>query len=317
MRTVEECYEYVIARRNELALQRCKRRAVMLKTVAPVCGIAVIAGIAAISKNEEIPSGKYIYSSESSVTGSESSNNAISSAQDPITNSSVGTPKYDNTLNIGEIEIAEGGLSYLYYIPSLFEMNRDEVLEHFGLSTDFELSGVVPELYETMPKNGVLNFDGKHGLHRMCCVYENGDCVWEEVLPMWDNDEFRFENANGSQSAEVIFQRKYSNEVIPWLRSKISIALEDGSFSTKPFYELSPSNVAGVEMRIAKRSIGGYYSEFSTDSLCVGLITEGLSEEKTIAILEYLAEYVGTANSLKNNDINVEECKVSFPAFLF
>lgn len=44
MRTVEECYEYVIARRNELAAQRRKRRAVVLKIAVPVCGLLVIVG---------------------------------------------------------------------------------------------------------------------------------------------------------------------------------------------------------------------------------------------------------------------------------
>lgn len=317
MRTVEECHEYVMIRLNELAVQRRKRRAIALKVATPVCGIAVIAGFAAISKSEENRSGRYIYSSESCITDSGNDDNIISSRNNSITNSMVGEADYDNALNIGEIEIAEDDLRYLYNIPPLFEMDRDEVLEHFGLSGEFELSGVVPGLYEVPPKNGLLNIDGKHGLHRECYFFENGDYVWEEVTPDWDNDQFDFESADGSQTATVIFQRKYSNiEVVPDLRSWITTVTEDG-FSTEPFYALPPSIIAGVEMRAAKRNIGGYYAEFSTDSLCVGLITTGISEEKTVAILEYLAEYVGAAGLSENNDIHAEEYSVSVPELLY
>lgn len=70
----------------------------------------------------------------------------------------------------------------------VFELSRNEVLEHFGLNIDFELSGIVPGLYEVPPKNGLLNIDGKHGLHRGCHCFENSDLVWEEVTPMWDHD---------------------------------------------------------------------------------------------------------------------------------
>lgn len=179
----------------------------------------------------------------------------------------------------------------------VFELSRNEVLEHFGLSVELEISGVVPELHEVPPKNGLLNIDGKHGFIRGCHYYENGDIVWEEISPYWENDQFDFESANGSQTATVFFQRKYSDETfVDQLRNKIYIPVDDGSFSSEPFHELPPSIIAGVEMRIAKRSIGGYYAEFSTDDLCVGLDTNGISEEKTVAILEYLAEYVGVAN---------------------
>lgn len=274
------------------------------------------------SESSGISSAQSNESSSVSSSGTDESS-IISSAQAPIINSTVDTPKYNNTLNIGEIEIAKDGAVYDINIPPLFEMSRDEVLEHFGLNTDFDLSGAVPELYETMPKNRMLNTDGKHGLCRMCTYYENGDCVWGDVRPWWDNDEFCFESADGSHSATVIFQRKYINykyvngaymdfDVVSDRRSGIYTFI-DGSFSTEPFYALSPSIIAGVEMRIAKRSIGGYYAEFGTDSLCVGLIAEGLSEEKTIAILEYLAEYVGAANASESNDIRVETYDVSDP----
>lgn len=51
MRTVEECYEYVIARRNERAAQRRKRREIVLKAAVPVCGIAVITGVGLVVRN--------------------------------------------------------------------------------------------------------------------------------------------------------------------------------------------------------------------------------------------------------------------------
>ena len=317
MRTVEECYTYVIARRNELVAKKRKRCLTALKVATPVCGIAVIVGFAVILKNEENRIGKCVYSSESCITSAD--NNSVVSSGNNLIDSSMNTEAgYNNVLNIGEIEIAESSLSYLYDIPPLFEMERDEVLKHFGLCEEFELSSVVPELYEVIPKNRVLNVDGKHGLHRVCSIFENGDCVWEDVAPIWDNDEFDFENTNGTQSAKVIFQNKYNSiEVIPDFRNEIATVMDDGSFSTAPFYALPPSIIAGVEMRVAKRNIGGYYAEFKTDSLCVGLITNGISDGKTVAILEYLAEYVGTANLSANNDICTEEYNVFSPALLF
>ena len=227
-------------------------------------------------------------------------------------------PKYENTLNIGEIKIAEGvSTSQFYCVPPLFEMSRGEILEHFGLSEEFELSGIVPELREVMLKDEALLYGAEHGLHRGCTALENGDLVWEEVTPMWDNDEFWFKSADGSQSARVIFQRKYSaDQVIPGFCSGIYTALNEHEYSTEPFYALPPSIIAGVEMRIAKRSTGGYYAEFGTGSLCVGLDTRGISEEKTVAILEYLAEYVGAASSSEDN-IHIDGYNDACPLLLF
>lgn len=219
-------------------------------------------------------------------------------SQNSLTELSVETPKYNNKLNIGEIEIAKLIEFRGYNICPLYEMSRDEVLEHFNLSTNFMLSNIVPGLNETAPKNAMLN-NGRHGLHRNYTYSEdeNGNVVsetWDEVLPVWDNDEFTFENADGSQWAKVIFQRKYENiKRIPEFRSIISTEIGEDQYSTEPFYSLPPSTIAGIEMQIAKRSTGGYYAEFGTDSLCVGLITTGISEEETVGILEYLAEYVG------------------------
>ncbi len=311
MRTTEECYEYVLARCGELTAQRRRKRKIALSAAVPVCGVIIAGsmGLRGAKPEVNITSG-YDPAVSSEIRAELSSQNSIDK---PVEN----PPKYDNKLNIGEVEVADFVPDYGICVPCLFEMSRDEILEHFGLSTDFGLSSVVPNLYETAPKNG-LNPDSKHGLHRVCYTDKNGNEVWGEVYHIWDNDEFRFENADGSQLARVIFQRKYDDqEVIPEIRSNIYTALEDGSFSTIPFYELPTSNIAGVEMRIAKRSIGGYYAEFSTDELCVGLLTLGISEENTVAILEYLAEYVGAAKSAENNDIQIEGYSVSYPLVMF
>lgn len=245
------------------------------------------------------------------ISSIQGANNGVFHPQNSIADSSVGVPKYNNTLNIGEIEIAKFIEFRGYNICPLFEMSRDEVLEHFGLSTDFKLSNAVPNLHETTPKNGMLN-NGKHGLHRDYRYREdeNGKVVsetWGEVAPIWDNDEFAFENADCSQWAKVIFQRRYDNiTFVPEFRSLISTEIGEDQYSTEPFYKLAPSIIAGVEMQIAKRNIGGYYAEFSTDSLCVGLVTNGISEEETVAILEYLAEYVGVARQAANSSVSID-----------
>lgn len=70
-------------------------------------------------------------------------------------------------------------------------------------------------------------------------------------------------------------------------------------------------------MRIAKRSIGGYYAEFNTGSLAVGLIAEGLSEDETVSILEYLAEYVGFAKSTAENSVSAGSIEIASPDIIF
>lgn len=199
-------------------------------------------------------------------------------------------------------------------------MMRDEVLEHFGLSTELDLSGVVEELRETAPRNGILNIGGKHGFHRRYVIEENGYGHWEELDRMFEHDEFVFESADGTKSATVIFDH---DERVNWLRSSILFYVEDGGYySTEPFYALPKSEIAGVEMRIAKRNIGGYYAEFTAkttavEPLAVGLDTRGLSEEETISILEYLAEYVGSANPNAENSVSVDEINDSYPEVIF
>ncbi|MDE6732761.1 MAG: hypothetical protein K2J77_07800, partial [Oscillospiraceae bacterium] len=234
-------------------------------------------------------------------------------------------PKYDNKLNIGEVEIAEEATYMLYCIPGQFEMTRDEVLEHFGLSTELDLSGVVDGLRETAPRNGVLNIDGKHGFCRFYVTEENGYEHWEELQQRFEHDEFVFESADGTKTATVIFDH---DERVDWLRSNILSYVEDeghysgGYYSTEPFYALPASEIAGVEMRIAKRSTVGYYAEFVTktaavEPLAVGLDTRGLSEEETVSILEYLAEYVGAASPNSENSVSAEELEVSYPELLY
>ncbi|MCM1165747.1 MAG: hypothetical protein NC299_13080 [Lachnospiraceae bacterium] len=226
--------------------------------------------------------------------GSRSAVESVSSEQ----NTAAAVPKYNNTLNIGELEIADltGVVFYGQYLPVTFEMSRDDVLEYFGLSADLDLSGIAPELHETAPM-GIIN-QGKHGIPSYQYMDADGNECWEPVRHHQDSDEFWFESADGSQSAKVIFQRRYGDTKHVYedrICSDIITLLEDGSYSTETFYGLPTSTVAGVEMRIAKKSTGGYYAEFGTDRLYVGLITRGLSEEKTVAALEYLAEYVGAA----------------------
>lgn len=315
MRTIEECYEYVLKRCNDLAAQRRRKREIALKAAAPVCGIAVIAGAAAVIRSGNTNMGKHVVSDDNSVISSDLNNSAIFSV--PVTVNS--TPKHENKLNIGEVEIAEDGAYYLPMIPPLYEMTRDEVLEHFGLSTELDLSGVVEGLRETAPRNGILNIDGRHGFHRRYVIEENGYEHWEELDQMFEHDEFVFESADGTKSATVIFDRE---ERVNWLRIGIMCSVGDGRYSTEPFYALPASEIAGVEMRIAKRSIGGYYAEFNTktaavEPLAVGLSTKGLSEEETVSILEYLAEYVGSANPNAENSVSVDEIEMSYPELFF
>ena len=310
MRTNEECYEYVLARCNELEAKKRKRRNIMLKAAAPVCGIAVIAGtvtavrIGKTNTKPQTTSDVDVVSGESVpdwVDDRSSANSAVESAPQHV----------QNTLNIGEVEIEDVVPFYgLNAIPGLYEMTRSEVLEHFGLSDDFGLSDIVDGLRETAPRNTLLNTEGKHGFCRFYTVDENGNGTWEELLPHFENDEFVFESADGSKTAVVIFDRE---ERVNWLRSGIIVHEGDGLYSTEPFYSLPTSTVAGVEMRIAKRNIGGYYAEFNTGTLSVGLIAEGLSESDTVAILEYLAEYTGAADDTPEGNVSVSDIDVSYP----
>lgn len=310
MRTVEECYEYVLKRCDELAAQRRRKREIALKAAVPVCGIAVVAGTAAALRVGKAGTNEHISAVENSVISAE--NSAFSEPETP--NSVVeSTPKYEDKLNIGEVEIAAVG-GNLYMIPPLYEMTRDEVLEHFGLSTEFDLSGAVDGLRETAPRNGIFNGDGRHGFCRGCVIEENGYEHWEELDQMFEHDEFVFENADGTKTATVIFDR---DERVDWLRSGIMCPVGDGRYSTEPFYALPTSEIAGVEMRIAKRSIGGYYAEFNTGSLAVGLIAEGLSEDETVSILEYLAEYVGFAKSTAENSISAGSVEIDLPSVIY
>lgn len=310
MRTVKECYEYVLKRCDELAAQRRRKREIALKAAVPVCGIAVVAGTAAALRVGKAGTNEHISAVENSVISAE--NSAFSELETP--NSVVeSTPKYEDKLNIGEVKIAAVG-GNLYMIPPLYEMTRDEVLEHFGLSTEFALSGVVDGLRETAPRNGVLNGGGRHGFCRGYVIEENGYEHWEELDQMFEHDEFVFENADGTKTATVIFDR---DERVDWLRSGIICPVGDGRYSTEPFYALPTSEIAGVEMRIAKRSIGGYYAEFNTGSLAVGLIAEGLSEDETVSILEYLAEYVGSAKTTAENSISAGSVEIDLPSVIY
>lgn len=314
MRTVEECYEYVLKRCDELAAQRRRKRSIALKAAAPVCGIAVVAGAAAVLRGGNARTNKNISAAENSVISVEPENSAFS-ARETVNSTVESAPKYENKLDIGEVEIAPEGISAMFYcIPPLYEMTRDEVLEHFGLSTEFALSGVVDGLRETAPRNGILNGDGRHGFCRGYVIEENGYEHWEELLQRFEHDEFVFENADGTKTATVIFDR---DERVDWLRSGIMCPVGDGRYSNEPFYSLPASEIAGVEMRIAKRSIGGCYAEFNTGELAVGLIAVGLSEDETVSILEYLAEYVGAAKSTAENSVSAGSVEIASPDIIF
>lgn len=310
MRTVKECYEYVLKRCDELAAQRRRKREIALKAAVPVCGIAVVAGTAAALRVGKAGTNEHISAAENSVISVE---NSAFSEREMVNSIVESAPKYENKLDIGEVEIAAVGAN-LYEIPPLYEMTRDEVLEHFGLSTEFDLSGAVDGLRETAPRNGILNGGGWHGFCRGYVIEENGYEHWEELNQMFEHDEFVFENANGTKTATVIFDR---DERVDWLRSGIMCPVGDGRYSTEPFYALPTSEIAGVEMRIAKRSIGGYYAEFNTGSLAVGLIAEGLSESETVSILEYLAEYIGSAKSTAENSVSAGSVEIASPDIIF
>lgn len=310
MRTVKECYEYVLKRCDELAAQRRRKREIALKAAVPVCGIAVVAGTAAALRVGKAGTNEHISAAENSVISVE---NSAFSEREMVNSIVESAPKYENKLDIGEVEIAAVGAN-LYEIPPLYEMTRDEVLEHFGLSTEFDLSGAVDGLRETAPRNGILNGGGRHGFCRGYVIEENGYEHWEELNQMFEHDEFVFENANGTKTATVIFDR---DERVDWLRSGIMCPVGDGRYSTEPFYALPTSEIAGVEMRIAKRSIGGYYAEFNTGSLAVGLIAEGLSEDETVSILEYLAEYVGSAKTTAENSVSAGSVEIASPDIIF
>lgn len=298
MRTTEECYEYVLARCGELAAQRKRKRKIAFSAAVPVCGVILAGsiGLRGAKPDVNITSGDTpAVSSEIEYSGS---------IDKPVEN----PPKYDNKLNIGEVEIAENAPTNLFFIPLQREMPRDEVLEHFGLSPELDLSGVVDDLHETEPRKSVLNPRGKHGF---CLGYsedENGVGSWGSMEELhntkFDNEEFVFESADGTRNATVFFSHEYR---IHWLRSGLMCSVGDGTFSNEIFYSMPPSTVAGVEMRIATRNIGGYYAEFNTGELSVGLSAKGLSEEEIISILEYLAEYTGASKTAVPNDVSIGE----------
>ena len=308
MRTNEEFFDHVMKRVGELEAQQRKRRGIVLKAAAPVCGIAVVAGTAAALRNGIANTKPQLTSDVAVVSGEvvsdwiddrNSANSVVESA-----------PKYENALNIGEVNIAVDMGFSMFAVPATFyEMTRDEVLEHFGLSTELDLSDVVDGLQEIAPKESLFNPEGKHGFPRFYRVDENGNGEWEPLAGHFDNEKFEFESADGKRSAVVIFSH---SEAVWWYRSGMWIDEGDGVYSNRKFFELPTSTVAGVEMRIAHRNIGGYYGEFRTSKLSVGLSTNGLSEDETVRILEYLAEYTDAANDTPT-EVTVGVVEISYP----
>ena len=358
MRTVDECYEEVLRRCDELAAKSRKRRSLVIGIAAPVCGILLVAGILGImpykkfatscgfnnAAGEPAGGGEIVLNNDDGAApatgiGSDAAPTVDNAAGglieavnggdpahepgDAIGNfggDADGLPKYANKLNIGAVELPKEPMDHhLPMIPPLYEMSRDEVLEYFGLSTELDLAAVVDGLRETAPRNGILNGGGRHGFCRGYVIEENGDEHWEELTQMFENDEFVFESEDGAKSAAVYFA---CGERVTYLRSGMMCNIGDGRVSSEVFYELPKSEIAGVEMIIASRNIGGYYAEFtvsraSEEPLSVGLDTRGLSEEETVRILEYLAEYVGAENSDAGNDVSAGDVEVAMPGVIF
>ena len=354
MRTVEECYEEVLKRCDELAAQSRKRRSLVMRIAAPVCGILLFAGIFGIMHHIKVtapkfgntaagePAGGVILAPANGIDaaphvgigsdGIPAVDNATGAAVEQAPgdanepgaignfNGGDGLPKYDNKLNIAAVELPKEPLDYhLPMIPPLYEMSRDEVLDHFGLGTELDLSEVVDGLRETAPRNGILNGGGRHGFCRGYVIEENGDEHWEELTQMFENDEFVFESEDGTKSAAVYFAH---SDYVSWLRSGMICNIGDGRVSSDVFYELPTSEIAGVEMIIASRNIGGYYAEFTVitaavEPLAIGLDTRGLSEEATVRILEYLAEYVGAAVPNAGSAVSSGDVEVAMPADTF
>ena len=85
MRTVEECYEYVIARRNERAAQRRKRRELVLKAAVPVCGISVMVGVGLVMRSGIIgmtETGDISSLTENSIANNESTTSSTVTSDD-------------------------------------------------------------------------------------------------------------------------------------------------------------------------------------------------------------------------------------------
>lgn len=325
MMNCEERYEYVIKRRGEIIAKRRKRRAAAAKIAVPVCGIAVVSGaVGAAARyrsaevSERVSQADSGYSAESvwatdnaqSVVSAEvservsqvNSGNAAESVGAPYSaqpvSSNVLENSVSNTLNIGEVEVSQGGGYNFFCIPGFYEKTREETLEHFGLSPDLSLSGVIEDFKEVPPLDNVFNPEGKHGFRR----WERfaGDTEGE-LDERYDFQIFRFENSDGSKWADAVFCH---NEFVPWWIN--------GGIDRRQTEKLPTSIIRGVEMLIGERNIGGYYAEFNAPNLSVGLTTGGCSVEETEAVLDYLSWYVGAGGASDENSTSVGSVSIFY-----
>ena len=300
MMNYEERYEYVMKRCAELTAERGKKHAAAMRIAMPVCGAAAVTGLFAVGWNN-LGSGSNIKNT-TDISGTYSA--GISSASAPIStvsNDPVESVDQSVILNIGEIEVSQGGNFHFYMVPLLFGETREDTLAHFGLSSEFGLSGVVDGLEEVpADPQDVFKPNGMHCFGR-ALRYE-GDTVGE-IWEMYDNDDFIFENSDGTKKVSVIF----SHGDIPWWRN--------GLIDRRDVAGLPVSVIAGTEMVIAQRNIGGYYAEFEAPEISVGLLTEGCTERETVAILKYLADFVGVSKEISDVETSASVGSVSVPNF--
>ena len=298
MRTVEECYDYVLARCAELENARRRKRRIAVNFAAPVSA-AIVAGtaFALVNSKREITEQSAVNSENTAYYSS--INSSESNADASVSASAENDRDFQNEIKIGEVAISDSENMNFFIVPPLYEMSRAEVLEHFGLSADFDLSNIVEGLRETAPLPALFNPDGKHGFCR-----EMTDGEWGEVLEMYENDVFRFEK-DGDTWAEVVFSRT----PVPWWRNCIFINREE-------FESLPKSVIADTEMTFCTRIFDGrqcgYYAEFKADDFYVGLTTVGLSESDTVKILECLAVFTRASNSPQCDDyLNVNSAEIA------
>lgn len=155
MRTVEECYNYVLTRCDELAAQRRRKRQIAYRAAAVVCGIAVIAGAAIALQNGKTD----ISSGENHVVGSEIQNYYQDAQREYLT--------FDELILISDAAIVGEYIETIgqeYYIEQKFKVK--ECL--YGDVTDQEIY-----LYSNIGTGHVGEIDYS---------YESGAGVYEEGL---------------------------------------------------------------------------------------------------------------------------------------
>ncbi len=301
MKTCEECYEYVIRRRDELAARKLKiRENVRTATLAAGGSLACAGVIFVAARQQNLSEQNITQSTISPQTQSTaesvpnlpetSANYTQSSTILPQEQSSVESlPKHQNTVNIGTVNIPKPWEGSFFPYGRFCERTREDTLSHFGLSADFSL----PNFSEVPPECGIPGERGKYG-YRVSLDFDGDE---SELQTSWQVDErfdsqvFSFENDDGTKGVNVTFSR---SEFIPWWLK--------GNLNADEVKQLPQSEIANTKMRIAKEILGEgwdenmrardfYYAEFSAGELAVGVSARGLSEEELIAVLEYLAEF--------------------------